>query len=372
MTTKRLLAFVLALCIAILFLPTAAGVDALNVSARCAVLVDAQSGRILYEKNPLDPMLIASTTKTMTALVVLRNCDLDDVVTVAGAQTGVEGSSMFLRPGERVTVRALLCGLLILSGNDAAEALAIHCAGSIPAFAGMMNATARELNLLRSHFANPHGLNANNHYSCARDLAVIFREALNIEAFREIISTEEIEIAGRTMQSHNQLLREYEGAIGGKTGYTMKAGRCLVSAAERGGRMLIAVTLNAPEMWEDQTALYDDGFARYTSRTLCEAGEEMGRVPVFSGTESDVPVLAMETLTLPLTDEEYARAELSVSLPWYMEAPVQEGARAGYARWLLDGRLIGQVELCFAGDVPMVVEGSSFWRGLGDFFIRNA
>ena len=276
---------------------------------------------------------------------------------------------MYLKPDEQLTVRDLLYGLLLASGNDAAEALAVHCAGSIPAFAGLMNEKARALKLTQSHFVNPHGLNANRHYSCARDLALIAREALQNEAFRDIVSTKDIMVAGRAMKNHNKLLWDYPGAIGVKTGYTMKAGRCLVSAAERDGRLLIAVTLNAPDDWKDHTALFDAGFSQYRTRTLCRAGDELGRVPVFSGTSSRVGVCARETLEVPLTDEELSRLETELNVPWYVWAPADKDAAAGTVRWMLDGRLIGQAGLVYAADVAeQVPRARTFWESLGDFW----
>ncbi|MDR3206790.1 MAG: D-alanyl-D-alanine carboxypeptidase, partial [Oscillospiraceae bacterium] len=346
--------------------------EAFGTSARCAVLLDVQSGRFLYEREPQTPMLIASTTKMMTALVVLKNARLGDVVTVAKAQTGVEGSSMYLREGERLTVRELLYGLLLSSGNDAAEALAVHCAGDIPAFAELMNAQARELGLIRSHFANPHGLNANQHYSCARDLALIAREAMQNPDFRQIVSTKTINMAGRALQNHNKLLWSYEGAIGVKTGYTIKAGRCLVSAAERDGRMLIAVTLNDPDDWLDHAALFDEAFARYETRTLCAADAVVGQTPVLSGEARTVSLRARDTLTLPLTEEEWARVQTELDLPWYVWAPVARDAAAGHVRYLLDGKLLCQTELYYGEDVPEYVsETKSFWQALTDFFARR-
>ena len=372
MTSRRIVAFVSAFVLVffIPLAPPASGARATDVSAASAVLMDADSGRFLYEKNSREPMLIASTTKIMTALVVLQNRDLDEVVTIAEEQTGVEGSSMYLKPDEQLTVRELLYGLLILSGNDAAEVLAVHCAGDVPSFAEQMNAKARELNLLRTHFENPHGLNANAHYSCARDLAIIAREALRNEEFRRIVSTQSISIAGRSMQSHNRLLTDYEGAVGVKTGYTMKAGHCLVSAAERDGRLLIAVTLNAPDYWDDNMAMLDDGFALFKPRTLCTADDNMGRVPVFTGAESHVSACARQSLSMPLTDEELPRVELTLRLPWYVWAPVDRGAHAGYARYLLDGRLLGQVELYYADDVSAQTPKKSFWQSLEEFIER--
>ena len=366
-TSKRLVTFVVTLFLLLPFVSPHA--KALEVSAQCAVLMDTQSGRFLYEKNPENPMLIASTTKIMTALVVISRCNLDEMVTVRKEQTGVEGSSMYLKPDEQISVRDLLYGLLLASGNDAAETLAVHCAGSIPSFAEMMNETARMLRLTDTHFANPHGLNANQHYSCARDMAVIAQEAMKNEEFRRIVSTKTITLDERVLKNHNKLLWDYEGAIGLKTGYTMKAGRCLVSAAERDGRMLIAVTLNAPNDWKDHAALFDAGFKTFKTRTLCTDGDVLGSVPVVSGVVRSVQVYAEETLTMPLTDEELSRVELVPELPRFIWAPMTQGAVIGKARFMLDGRLLCQTDLCCAQDVPEQTE-KTFWQNLSELWDR--
>lgn len=367
---KRITVLALAFVLLLGMLPTASA-RAIDCSAKAAVLLDTQSGRFLYEKSAKNPMLIASTTKMMTALVVIKNCKLDAVVTIKKEQTGIEGSSMYLKVDEKLTVRELLYGLLLSSGNDAAEALAVHCAGSIAQFARMMNEEARALGLTNTHFANPHGLNANEHYSCARDLALIAMEGLKNEDFRQIVSTKTINLAGRAMQNHNKLLWNYQGAIGIKTGYTIKAGRCLVSAVERDGRVLVAVTLNDPDDWKDHAAMYDIGFSQYNPRELCRQGDVIGSVSVLSGTARAVLVRAKETVTMTLTDDEMERVALSMETTWYAWAPISAGSAAGKARFLLDGKLLGETILYYDHDVPQYVPPKkSFWKSLTDFGSR--
>ena len=211
-------------------------------SAASYILMDAASGRALAAHNADDPRLIASTTKIMTALIALERCDPDREVEIVPAWTGIEGSTMYLAAGQVMTVRDLLYGLMLASGNDAAVALACITAGDVETFAELMNERAAELGCEHTHFENPNGLDSDAHYSCARDLAIIAREAIRSEEFRTIVSTSSAEVGGMTFTNHNRLLRECEGVFGVKTGYTEAAGRILVSCVEREGFRLICVT----------------------------------------------------------------------------------------------------------------------------------
>lgn len=233
---------------------------ALSVSASAAVLMDAESGRVLYEHNAHTPMLIASTTKIMTALTALRHYDLNEVVTVSREVTLTEGSSMYLKEGEQLTVEELLYGLLLASGNDASEALARHC-GDRERFVGWMNELAEEIGMTESCFENPSGLDGVNHKASAYDMAKLAACAMEDPTFARMVSTRSMTIGGRTLSNHNKLLWQLEGCVGLKTGYTKAAGRTLVSAVERDGRMLIAVTLCDGNDWEDHKALHEYGFS---------------------------------------------------------------------------------------------------------------
>ena len=252
----RLLRGLWVLCL--IFCITPAVAEALEVSATAAVLMDADMGQVLYEKNGDRQMLIASTTKIMTALVVLEHAAPDDVITVTPDHMA-EGSSMYLRAGETVRVEELLYGLLLCSGNDAALALT-ECAGGLVPFVALMNEKAAALGMAHTSFANPNGLDADGHYSTARDMAVLAAAAVENPTFRRICSSRSVTIGQRTMENHNRLLRQVEGCIGLKTGYTRAAGRTLVSCAERDGCRLVAVTLQDGNDWADHAALYDYGF----------------------------------------------------------------------------------------------------------------
>ncbi len=254
--SDRLLRGLWVLCL--IFCITPAVAEALEVSATAAVLMDADMGQVLYEKNGDRQMLIASTTKIMTALVVLEHAAPDDVITVTPNHMA-EGSSMYLRAGETVRVEELLYGLLLCSGNDAALALT-ECAGGLTPFVALMNEKAAALGMAHTSFANPNGLDADGHYSTARDMAVLAAAAVENPTFRRICSSRSVTIGQRTMENHNRLLRQVEGCVGLKTGYTQAAGRTLVSCTERDGCRLVAVTLQDGNDWADHAALYDYGF----------------------------------------------------------------------------------------------------------------
>lgn len=254
--SDRLLRGLWVLCL--IFCITPAVAEALEVSATAAVLMDADMGQVLYEKNGDRQMLIASTTKIMTALVVLEHAAPDDVITVTPNHMA-EGSSMYLRAGETVRVEELLYGLLLCSGNDAALALT-ECAGGLTPFVALMNEKAAALGMAHTSFANPNGLDADGHYSTARDMAVLAAAAMENPTFRRICSSRSVTIGQRTMENHNRLLRQMEGCVGLKTGYTQAAGRTLVSCTEREGCRLVAVTLQDGNDWADHAALYDYGF----------------------------------------------------------------------------------------------------------------
>ncbi|MBO4217627.1 MAG: D-alanyl-D-alanine carboxypeptidase [Clostridia bacterium] len=274
MKTKTAFAVLLIVLTACFPLPVYAE-RSVSVSAESAVLITPDGG-IIYEKNARKRRGMASTTKIMTALVAIENLSLDDIIAFP-AEARSEGSSAYFEEGENVTVRDLLYALMLRSANDAAECLAIAAAGSIGGFADMMNERAEKIGLSDTHFVNPHGLDAEGHYSTALDMARLTAEALKNDAFREIVSTKGYvcrSLSGgydRTFRNHNRLLGR-DGIFGVKTGYTSACGRCLVTACERGGKTLIAVTLSAPDDWNDHLELYDHGFGRKDEDTEISVG----------------------------------------------------------------------------------------------------
>lgn len=308
-------------------------------------MLDAQSGRVLYEKNADEKSLIASTTKIMTGLLVCEAGDLAREVLIPADAVGVEGSSLYLKPGERLTVRALLYGMLLHSGNDAASALAIVTAGSIDAFVGRMNARAEELSLHATHFANPHGLDSEENYSTARDLAQLCRAAMENEVFCAVVGTKSAQIGGRSLVNHNKLLWQYDGADGIKTGYTKKAGRILAGSASRNGQRLICVTISAPDDWRDQRALFDYGFAAFSEKTIVEAGEIVGSVPVVGSRTQAAALVAGGDVFYPLGENE--RAETILHAPQLVYAPVLKGC-AGWLDVVVNGKTVKTVPVYYA------------------------
>lgn len=322
----------------------------LAVSAKAAILMHADSGRELYEKNADERMLIASTTKIMTAIVVLEHCELDDLVEVDSRSAGIEGSSMYLKAGESYTVEDLLYGLLLVSGNDAASALALHVADSMEEFAELMNAKAAELGMTESSFKNAHGLDEEGHYSTARDMAKLAAYCMGNEDFARIAGTVSHTVGEQTLVNHNRLLREYDGCLGLKTGYTMAAGRTLVTCAERDGARYVCVTLNDPDDWDDHKALYDWAFANYSFAEVIPAGLSY-EVPLISGAEMTAPAETEgAAYALIQNGESY---DMELELPAFAFAPISEGERAGRAVACSDGQEIASVRIVYSEDVEV-------------------
>lgn len=316
---------------------------ALGTSAASAILVDVNSGRVLYEQNADAKMLIASTTKIMTALVAIREGNLGDVVTVKREATLTEGSSMYLKEGERLTLETLLYGLMLCSGNDAAVAIADHVGGSQAGFVALMNETAEELGMEHSSFANPNGLDHEDHYSTARDMARLACEAVRNETLLRIASTRTVTAGGRTMTNHNKLLTYMDGCIGLKTGYTRAAGRTLVSCAERNGQRLVAVTLQDGNDWADHQALFEYGFSAYPARRGAVLGHAVSEAAVQGGVSRTVPLVAAAGFSWPVGAGETLERRVELNGP--LAAPVQAGTAAGQAVFTLNGEEVGRVDL---------------------------
>ena len=322
---------------------------AVSTSAVSAILVDAGSGDVLYEQNADAKMLIASTTKIMTALVAIREGNLSDTVTVSKAAAYTEGSAMYLGIGEELTLETLLYGLMLCSGNDAAVAVAEHVGGSVEGFVAMMNETAEEIGLTSTSFANPNGLDHESHYSTAGDMAILACAAMENETLARIVSTKSITIGGRTMTNHNKLLSYMDGCTGLKTGYTRAAGRTLVSCAEKDGQRLVAVTLQDGNDWADHQALYEYGFSNWAAQCCAAAGQIMQACTVVNGTAKTVPLVAAETLFWPVGPDETLTTKINVTTP--LAAPLRAGREVGEAIFFLNGTEIGRVSLLCGADV---------------------
>ncbi len=322
------------------------GVSAeVSVSAASAIVINAATGTSLFEKNADIQMPMASTTKIMTALLLAEQNTPDTTLTVTREMVSTEGSSMGLLPGDTVSYYALMCGMLLASGNDAANTAAIAVAGSVDAFADMMNRKAREIGMQNTHFITPSGLDADGHYSTARDMAKLAAVALKNETFAKIAASSEITVSygnppyKRRLKNHNKLLSLYGGAVGVKTGFTKKSGRCLVSAAERSGAGVIAVTLDDPNDWEDHCALLDYGLSVLLPFRLRNT-----TVPLVGGQESNVMLLP-EQETLYLTEKEISDVQITEFKPKFIYAGAKKGEVAGSYTVKYDGKVIVQVPL---------------------------
>jgi len=318
--------------------------------------MDAESGRVLYAQNENQKMLIASTTKIMTALVAIENGSLSDLVTVPRSATLAEGSSMYLQPGEKLTLETLLYGLLLCSGNDAALAIADTVGGNEKAFVAMMNAKARDLGMKNTSFANPNGLDDKNHYSTALDMAKLACAAIRNETLVRIASTRTITVGGRTMTNHNKLLSYMDGCIGLKTGYTRAAGRTLVSCAVRNGQKLVAVTLQDGNDWADHELLYEYGFSTYPLQDAVTMGKAVKTAAVRGSSVAAMPIVAADTVSWPVSAGE--KLTVTADAPDTLTAPVSAGDRVGEVVVSLNGREIGRTDLICGKDAPMALPKS--------------
>ena len=372
---NRAAALGLSLCLVGALCPVARAAGP-EVSAQSAVVLTADTGAVLFEKDGHTPRPVASTTKIMTALLALEAAQEqgDPLVDITQEMVAVEGSSMGLQAGDSISLTGLAAGMLLASGNDAANAAALYLDGSLESFAARMNQRAAALGMEDTHFVTPSGLDGEDaqglgHLSTAYDMALLARVALEDQAFRQLCSSPSLAVEFAepvkrvTYTNHNKLLTQYQGCVGVKTGFTKEAGRCLVSAAERDGALLIAVTLNAPNDWQDHTALLDYGFSQVEPYQLA-GGDVRLTVPVVG---SPVEVMSLRgsnggEVTLPLGQG--AQVERVVHAPKFLYAPVEAGEQVGEICWYLEGQLLGSAPLTAAGAAPLQEKAPSLWKRL--------
>ena len=344
---KKLAALVLGFVLAVL--PCIGLAEEVGTSALACVIIDEATGRVLLSHNAEAPLPMASTTKVMTALLAIELGDLDTPVTCSRNAFGVPGTSIYLAEGETLTLREMLTGLMLASGNDAAVAIAEHIGGSVDGFCRMMTARAAELGCTDTVFLTPHGLPQEGHYTTAHDLALIAREAMQHEVFREIVSTRRATIPwegrgyDRVLNNKNRLLSSYEGATGIKTGYTKKAGRCLVFGAERDGMRIIGVVLNCWDWFGESARLMDVAFDRYEAVTMLHAGECVATLPVGMSGGATVGLVTAADLTGVVARGSVPQVD--VQLPDALEAPVYAGQPLGVVRLVSGGEVVAEVAL---------------------------
>ena len=355
---KRTAAFLLCfLLVAVSVPPRAVAKSGGGISAKAYILMEAATGRILAAANENTRLPIASTTKILTALITLEQPSLDSYFTVNADAIKVEGSSMGLREGDSVSLNGLATGMLLASGNDAANAAAVKIAGSIEKFSGLMNQKAKELGMENSHFVTPSGLPNDDHYSTAADMALLARHALQNERFAAICTKSSAKLSfgnppfDRWLYNHNRLLEDYPGCIGIKTGFTKKAGRCLVSAARRDGVTLICVTLSDPNDWRDHAALLDTGFAQTEKRELSVSTQDIS-LDVVGGMQDRLavePLAPVYSCVLPEQEKTLVR---TVCVEPFYYAPVHAGDIVGEIRYYYNGFEVASADLVAADDVP--------------------
>lgn len=364
---KKIISFLIAFLLCCCFPITAFADTEPQISAKSAVLINEDNGEILFAKDENTKRPMASTTKIMTALLTLEAAAVNNkTVTITDEMVRVEGSSMGLRPGDQLSLKALAAGMLVVSGNDAANSAAIAISGSTKAFADLMNQRARELNLTNTHFVTPSGLDDENHYTTAKDLAALAEAAMKNPDFAEIAGNKLMNVQyvspdqTRRFTNHNKLLSMYQGCTGVKTGFTQKSGRCLVSAAQRNGVNLIAVTLNAPNDWNDHEQLLNYGFTKLVSFPIDDSGFSAS-LPVVGGILPGVTVNGTAGSSVVVNSVDSSNVKRTVALPHFVYAPVEAGQLLGTVRYTLGTKTIASTQLIASGQVsPFIAEKNIF------------
>lgn len=350
---KRLVSVFTVLMIILVSFPLTA--SAIDVSAKAAVVICGDTGEVLFSKNHTERLPMASTTKIMTGLLLCEYGNLDREITVTAEMVKVEGSSMGLLVGDKVTLHDLLYGLMLASGNDAANTIAIVMAGSTKAFADLMNNKAKEIGLKNTNFVTPSGLDDENHYTTAYDLALLTKFAMQNKVFAEAVGSKSAVLNygnppyRRTLTNHNKLLKSVEGCIGVKTGFTKKSGRCLVSAVKRDGKYVIAVTLNAPNDWQDHKNMLEYGISKIIQTEITPKKSEY-KIPVISGVTDNLTV-KIEPFLLNSSESEGFSCE--VYLPPYLFAPIESGEVIGKAVYKQNGEILAEKEIIADSDIEL-------------------
>lgn len=345
-----------------------------TVSAQACVLYCVEDGKLYYSKNENEKMKPASTTKLMTTLLALEYADAADKEVKFTQEMTAEGSSMYLRTGEVVRLSDLAAGMMMASGNDAANAAAISIAGSSEAFSELMNQRAATIGMKNTHFVTPSGLDDENHYSTAYDMALLMSYALENESFAQLTSEKSavVEFVNpqskkTTYSNHNRLLSMYEYCIGGKTGYTMAAGRCLVSAARKDGLTFVCVTLNDRNDWNDHIALYNYGFENYAC-VECDDSTFYLDVPCVGGESDNITLTGEKGKSVVVADDEKDKVQRTVYADSFLYAPVKAGEELGRVEYTFDGRILATTRLLASKNINQTNEEKSIWTKIKEFF----
>lgn len=367
--------------IALFMIPNIAGASSPpEVSAKSAIVIEAATGKVLYEKNAEERRYPASTTKTMTLIVALEHANLDDIVTTSANAASTEGSSLWLSEGEQLKLRDMLYGIMLISGNDATVAVAEHISGSVDNFAKLMTEKAHAIGAKNTNFTNSSGLPDPNHYSTAHDLATIAAYGYKNPLFTEIVSTKHKVIPwpgkdhDRDLYNENRMLYLTEGGNGVKTGYTDAAGRCLISAANRNNVQIIAVVLDSERMWEDSMALLDYGFTRVKPTTFINQGDVMKTVRVTDGKTDVVRLVTSSSISVPVADDEKGEITTVVDAPAKLEAPITQGQKLGVVKTIYKNTEVASVDLVAADTVERKSFFGTIWGSIWNIFtfvIRN-
>ncbi|MFW5998124.1 MAG: D-alanyl-D-alanine carboxypeptidase family protein [Halanaerobiaceae bacterium] len=341
-----------------------------EISAVSAILLDTKTSQILFAKNMHNKRPPASTTKILTAIVAIEEGNLNDLVTVSKKAAYQEGSSIYLKEEEKLTLEELLYGIMLASGNDAAVAIAEHISGSVEKFARLMNKKAKEIGAKNSRFLNPHGLPQTGHVSTAYDLAMIMRYALQNEIFSRITGTRTIKKEGwtRGYKNHNKLLWSYENTTGGKTGYTKAAGRCLVSSAATKDKELVAVVMNSPGDWVDSTNLFEYGFENFVWKTIVNEREIIHAIKFENSLEDELELYAEDDITILVPAGDKIKIEKRIQILSDIELPVRKHDVIGEILIFNQNQLIGKTKLRAANDLTFKSLYMRWWYRMNDFF----
>jgi len=345
-----------------------------ELTAKSAIVMDARTGRILYERNAEERRYPASTTKMMTLIVALEHGNLDELVTTSPNAASTEGSSLWLSPGEQLKMLDMLYGIMLISGNDATVAVAEHISGSVENFSKLMTEKAQAIGAKNTHFTNSSGLPDPNHYTTAHDLAKMAAYGYKNPLFTQIVSTQKKIIPwpgkdhDRELYNENKMLWLYEGANGIKTGYTEAAGRCLVSGAKRDGIQLIAVVLDSDHMWDDSIALLDYGFKQIKPMTMFSKGDILKTVKVTNGKSDTVKLVASDNMIVPVSADDKDAFRINIDAPNKVEAPVTAGQKLGVVTVMYKNTEVAAVDLIAANNVERKSFFGALWGSMWNFF----